>query len=83
VKGRAGAAPVYELCGKIGEATADVAGFATALAAYRARDFAAAQTAFAAIADDPAATTMAERCGVLAASPPAADWDGVYDQRSK
>jgi adenylate cyclase len=82
VKGRAGAAPVYELVGRAGTARVD-ARFGDALAAYRKRDFAAARTAFAALADDPAAETMAARCAILAAAPPPDDWDGVYDQRSK
>jgi adenylate cyclase len=83
VKGRAGAAPVYELCGRRGEASTRLGEFASALAAYRRRDFEAARSAFAAIERDPAARTMAERCSVLAAAPPPGDWDGVYEQRSK
>jgi adenylate cyclase len=83
VKGRAGAAPVYELCGRHGESTASLTGFADALAAYRRREFEAARSAFAAIDRDPAAAAMATRCSVLSGSPPPADWDGVYEQRSK
>ena len=85
VKGRAGAAPVFELVGRAG-ATVDPR-FAAALAQYRTHDFAAAHDAFAALAGDPVAATMAARCAVLAAAPPAVDgdagWDGVYDQRGK
>jgi adenylate cyclase len=81
VKGRAGAVPVFELIGRAG-ASVDAA-FAPALAAYRTRDFAAAQSQFAAIADDPVAAAMAKRCAVLVAEPPPVDWDGVYEQRSK
>ncbi len=81
VKGRALAEPVFELVGRRGHALAT--GFADALAHYRRREFTAARDAFAAIAGDPAAARMAERCEVLAASPPPADWDGVYDQLSK
>ncbi|MDB4957049.1 MAG: adenylate/guanylate cyclase with Chase sensor [Myxococcales bacterium] len=81
VKGRAGAAPVYELLGRVGKPV-DTR-FAEALAAYRKRDFAAAKQAFAVLADDPVAETMAERCAVLAEQPPPGDWDGVYDQRAK
>jgi len=83
VKGRAGAAPVYELCGRRGDATASLTAFADALAAYRRRDFEAARSAFAAIERDPAARIMADRCSVLSAAPPPGDWDGVYEQRSK
>lgn len=81
VKGRAGAVPVFELVGRQGHVVAPA--FATALAAYRAREFAAAQAGFASLPDDPVAQALAARCTVLAAAPPPADWDGVYDQRSK
>ena len=83
VKGRAAAAPVFELCGRAGTTAVAIDAFAAALAAYRARAFAAAQAAFAAIADDPTAAVMAARCGELAATSPPDDWDGVYDQRAK
>jgi adenylate cyclase len=81
VKGRAGAAPVFELVGRAG-VTVDPR-FGDALAAYRKRDFATARHGFAALADDPAAAAMATRCAVLADAPPPEDWDGVYEQRSK
>jgi len=81
VKGRAGAAPVYELVGRA-DATTDPR-FAEALAAYRRRDFTAAQALFAALAEDETAHVMAKRCADLAATPPPDDWDGVYEQRSK
>jgi adenylate cyclase len=80
VKGRAGAAPVFELAGRAG--AADHA-FAEALALYRDRRFGEARAAFAAKAGDPAAAVMAARCEILEASPPPPDWDGVYEQRSK
>jgi adenylate cyclase len=80
VKGRAGAAPVFELIGRAGKA--DPA-FARALELYRKRQFAEARRVFAGLGDDPAATVMAARCEVLAAAPPPEDWDGVYEQRSK
>ncbi len=81
VKGRAGAAPVFELVGRAGAAVDPR--FAEALAAYRRRDFSAARAAFAEVAGDPAAAAMAVRCGELAAAPPPESWDGVYEQRSK
>jgi len=80
VKGRAGAAPVFELVGRAGRA--DPA-FARALAHYRRREFGEARTLFAQLVRDPAAAVMAARCEELAARPPPEDWDGVYDQRSK
>ena len=78
VKGRAGAAPVFELVGRRG-ATVDPR-FAEALALYRARDFAAARARFAELPADPVARTLAERSGGPA---PEAGWDGVYDQHGK
>ncbi|MEO8554730.1 MAG: adenylate/guanylate cyclase domain-containing protein, partial [Kofleriaceae bacterium] len=82
VKGRAGAAPVYELVGRAGKVTTDPR-FDTALAAYRKRDFTAARATFDAITDDHAAAVMAARCAILEQTPPPVDWDGVYDQRGK
>jgi adenylate cyclase len=81
VKGRAGAAPVFELVGRAGTRTDET--FAEALAAYRRRAFDEAQGLFAALEGDPCAAAMAKRCALLAAEPPPADWDGVYEQRSK
>ena len=81
VKGRAGAVPVFELVGRKGTRVDPT--FATALAAYRAREFAAAGAQFAALGDDPVAEVMAARCERLVEEPPPEDWDGVYEQRSK
>lgn len=81
VKGRASAAPVYQLVGR-----SDVhlnPRFAEALALYRRRDFAVARAEFAAIEGDKTAAIFAKRCAELAASPPSPDWDGVYDQKNK
>jgi adenylate cyclase len=86
VKGRGSAAAVFELLGPIGSprvARFDRPGWDAALAAYRRRDFADAAAQFAGFAEDPAAATLAARARELAVDPPAADWDGVYDQRSK
>jgi adenylate cyclase len=80
VKGRAMAAPVFELVGRTG--TAVDPAWSDALAKYRAREFAAARDAFAKL-EVPAAAVMAKRCDVLIDEPPPDDWDGVYEQRSK
>ena len=82
VKGRANAAPVFELVGRAGHQVTPA--WSEALALYRAGSFTAAREAFTALelADDPAAQILAKRCEVLAAAPPPA-WDGVYEQRSK
>ncbi len=81
VKGRAGAAPVFELVGRVG--TTSDPRFAEALTLYRKREFASAEELFGALASDPTAALMAKRCADLASSPPPEDWDGVYEQRSK
>jgi adenylate cyclase len=82
VKGRAGAAPVFELVGRAG--TEVDPRFAEALAAYRRRDFATARAEFEALSpDDRTAKIFARRCAALAEQPPPPDWDGVYDQKNK
>jgi adenylate cyclase len=83
VKGRAGAAPVYELVGRAGAGARVDPRWEEALALYRRREFASAQTLFAAMTGDDTAVLMARRCAALASSPPPDDWDGVYEQRSK
>ena len=82
MKGRAHAAPVFEIVGRAGKVTTD-ARFTDALASYRARDFKTAHERFSVLTADPAARAMAARCSILETEPPPADWDGVYDQRSK
>lgn len=79
VKGRATAAPVFELVGRAG--TKLDPAWAEALALYREGKFVDARHAFAKL-DNAAAKIMTSRCEVLAADPPE-EWDGVYEQRSK
>jgi adenylate cyclase len=81
VKGRASAAPVYQLIGRSG-VNVDPR-FAEALALYRSRDFAGARSLFGVIQGDKTAAIFAKRRAELAASPPSGDWDGVYDQKNK
>ena len=54
---------------------------------YRARDFLSAEAELRALAgrhpSDGPTKVFLGRVRDLAASPPAAGWDGVYDQRSK
>jgi adenylate cyclase len=86
VSGREGALSVYELAAMAGEtnATRDMlfADYATGLAAYRRRDWAAAAAAFrsclAITPGDGPATTMLARCDRLQAHPPPDDWDGTW-----
>ncbi|MBP6627963.1 MAG: adenylate/guanylate cyclase domain-containing protein [Kofleriaceae bacterium] len=88
VKGRASAAPVFELIGPVGSPAAagfDGAAWQRGLDAYAARDFLAAATAWDALAarGDGTARVMALRARALWEEPPAPDWDGVYEQRGK
>lgn len=90
VVGRGKTERIYELLGLAGAAslaTADIAAFEEALAAYRARDWASAESLFAKLvaahpSDGPAAAFL-DRVRTLKASPPPPDWDGVYRQHSK
>jgi len=74
---------VFELSGEKGEVgepeLARLRRFSEALAAYRARGWEAAARIFRELADDPVAGIYAERCAAFQASPPAADWDGVFE----
>jgi adenylate cyclase len=81
VKGRANAAPVYELVGRA-DHVVDPA-WSDALDLYRRREFDAAKRAFEKLEGDGAAAILAKRCEVLAVEPPPEGWDGVYEQRSK
>jgi adenylate cyclase len=90
VKGRGGALAVFELCGTVDDCPLPAASltlYGQALAAYRQRQWPAAQ---ALIADflavhpqDGPALRLSGMMAALAADPPPADWDGVYDQHSK
>lgn len=61
--------------------------FEAALALYRARDWEKARAAFAAVLDvaheDKPSKIYVERCGHFMQSPPAADWDGVFNRAEK
>jgi adenylate cyclase len=82
---------VHELLARRGELEATRAlgreRFAAGLAAYRARDWDAAQRSFEAAADldaeDTAAAVFLERLALLRAHPPARDWDGVFELTAK
>lgn len=84
VRGREGTVRIYELLDDAARAAAWqplLDRFAAGLAAYRARDWAAAATAFeAALAlrpDDGPAAYYLRRCRELAANPPPAGWQAV------
>jgi adenylate cyclase len=90
VKGRAGTAPIFELVGEVGAAplgSADLDLYATALAAYRRRDWDAARSSFTDFLSrhptDGPAKIMVERIDALRQSPTEREWDGVFEQQTK
>ncbi|HET6373110.1 MAG TPA: adenylate/guanylate cyclase domain-containing protein, partial [Candidatus Polarisedimenticolia bacterium] len=90
VKGKETAVAIFELTGGAPAAEAQarrVAEFASGLASYRARDFAAAEAVFGRLAADGArdapSALFLERCRALRASPPPAGWDAVENLTSK
>jgi len=84
VKGRTRGVRVYELLGRAeGVDRAAAREYERALERYWARDFVGAVAILEAQLADPPSRVLAERARVLAADPPAADWDGVYVAHSK
>ena len=90
VYGRAGGLQVYELLGMTGEfsdALDWVACYEAGLAAWRARDFAAAIGAFERVLsirkDDAASAVMIERCRQQLENPAGEEWDGTTVARTK
>ncbi|MBX5481151.1 MAG: adenylate/guanylate cyclase domain-containing protein [Myxococcaceae bacterium] len=85
VPGAPKAERIFELVARKGEADERLAGleeFAGALGAYHQRDFARAMERFAACVsrfNDPVAAVYVARCRTLIATPPPADWDGVFE----
>jgi len=78
---------VFELIGEQGqvgpERSALVRSFDDALKSYRRREWAKALDGFLVLAGDPVASVYAGRCRELLKSPPAEDWDGVFELKSK
>jgi adenylate cyclase len=90
VYGRAGGLQIYELLGMSGEfagALDWVKCYESGLAAWRARDFAAAIGAFEKVLEirkvDAASSAMIERCTQQLDNPTSDDWDGTTVARSK
>jgi adenylate cyclase len=88
VKGKKRPVRVYEVIGPTAalgpEAIARVQRYNTALAAYGARDFAAAERDFARLAaDDPVAALYLGRCRHYLVKPPPGDWDGSFELTEK
>jgi adenylate cyclase len=87
VKGKANAVLVHELVGVRGDAAAEamrpvIAGYEAALEAALVRDFSRALELLSGLEDGPS-QVLADRCRTWLASPPPADWDGVWTARSK
>ena len=90
VVGKDRSVTIFELMGKAGAVayTADdLASWERMLGDYRARKFRSAEvelrTLLAGHPDDGPTQIFLERVRELTANPPGADWDGVYEQRSK
>ena len=90
VYGRAGGLQIYELLGMAGEFDGSldwVKCYETGLAAWRARDFTAAISAFETVLDirphDTASSVMIERCTQQIENPAGEDWDGTTVARTK
>ncbi len=84
VKGRSRGVGVYELLGPIGVDATRARRYEEALTAYFARDFQGALVQAEALAgDDGPSRVLADRCRLLIADPPPADWDGVWVAKSK
>ena len=90
VYGRAGGLQIYELLGMADEASGApdwAKAYEAGLASWRAREFAAAITAFEQAKhirnDDAASSVMIERCRDQLENPSGADWDGTTVAKSK
>jgi adenylate cyclase len=88
VKGKREPVKVFELIGRRADTTTErltsVEAFHRALDLYDGRQFAAAESAFSALAEsDPAAAMYAERCGHYLSEPPPADWNGAFELKTK
>ena len=74
---------VFELIGETGGVgepeLARLRRFNEALGTYRAGGWEPAARIFRELSDDPVAGIYAERCAAFLASPPPADWDGVFE----
>lgn len=87
VVGKAKPVVVYEIFGEKGEVAEseleNLRIFEAAREAYKRREWDRARELFRKLKADPLAELFAERCLSLKASPPPADWDGVYVLKEK
>jgi adenylate cyclase len=87
VVGKSRPVRVYQVVGERGEVSGDraaaLARYEEALAAYKVRDWARALSLFEGLGEEPLARMYAGRCRGLIGSPPPADWDGVFELKTK
>jgi len=88
VKGKMKPVKVFEVVGRAGEVSNEVmnrlGSYAAALDLYFARRFEEAEAAFAALAEtDPPSAIYRGRCAEFRKTPPADDWDGRYEMKTK
>jgi len=91
VAGKSEPVRIYELMGRAGEVAASLQElrelYVEGLQAYRRRDWDAAGRCFAKclelVPSDGPATVLRDRCAILAATPPAPNWDGVWHLAEK
>ncbi len=88
VKGKHKPIRAFEVVGRTGAVDAAtmerLEAYAAALDLYFARRFDEAGTAFAALAEaDPPSAIYRGRCAEFSRNPPAADWDGRYEMKTK
>jgi adenylate cyclase len=87
VVGKARPVSVYEVIGERGgvaaEETEKLSHFERAREAYKRRDWDGAAELFARLEGDGAAEMYVARCRELKASPPPADWDGIFELKHK
>ena len=91
VKGKSEPTRIFELLGAVGQVSEPVLRlrdrYRDALAAYRAQDWAQAETGFRGCLelnpDDVPSRLMLDRVAALRQHPPATDWDGVWQLSEK
>jgi len=87
VVGKSRPVRVYEILGETGTRTPEQAAaldrYHQALAAYKIKEWAKAESLFEGLGDDPLARVYTERCRGLIGNPPAGDWDGVFELKLK
>jgi adenylate cyclase len=87
VVGKRKAVAVYEIVGERTDLTAQEISrlglYEQAREAFRRREWETAASLFAELGEDGVSRLYLDRCRRLKETPPPADWDGVYDLKSK